>query len=92
MSIFPPPEDPYRDVPTAAVFDLFAEAANRLTGRLVHLSNHADTEVERDHWWALVMRLRNIRRSVPAHDREQLISYIKKWTKELEELGSAGRG
>ncbi|MFG2563211.1 hypothetical protein [Streptomyces sp. NPDC048496] len=27
-------EDPYQDVPTAVVFDLFAEAANRLTGRL----------------------------------------------------------
>ncbi|MFD4764024.1 hypothetical protein ACFWOJ_35905 [Streptomyces sp. NPDC058439] len=85
-------EDPYHDVPTAVVFDLFAEAANRLIGRLAHLSDHAGTKAERDKWWAMAMQLRNTRHAVPAHDREQLISCISRWTRELEELESKKRG
>ncbi|MER5555980.1 hypothetical protein ABT001_30650 [Streptomyces sp. NPDC002793] len=84
--------DPYHDVPTAVVFDLFAEAANRLTGRLTYLSDHAGTKTDRDKWWAMVMRLRNTRHTVPADDRIQLISYISQWTRELEELESKKRG
>lgn len=81
-----PADEPYANVPTASVYDTFAETANQLTGRLTHLSDSAATPEERDKWWQKVMALRNAKRAVPAHDRAQLIAHIQQWETELARL------
>ncbi|MFJ4622566.1 hypothetical protein [Streptomyces sp. NPDC088812] len=81
----------YHDVPTAMVFDVFAETATRLIGRYNHLSETALTKDEQDAWWEKVIRLRDAKRAVPAQDRDQLIARIQEWAKELELLESADR-
>lgn len=56
--------DPYENVPTALVYDTFAETATQLTGRYVHKSDTAPTAEERQQWWQKVMDLRDVKRSV----------------------------
>ncbi|MFJ1550714.1 hypothetical protein [Streptomyces sp. NPDC088246] len=87
-----PPADPYQDVPTAMVFDEFSETATTLTGLYNGRSKGAATAEEREEWWDKVMALRDARRAVPAHDRDQLIAHIARWTRESEELESSERG
>ncbi|MFF2025968.1 hypothetical protein ACFVW2_29775 [Streptomyces sp. NPDC058171] len=82
----------YRDVPTAMVFDVFAETATRLISRYNRLSDTAATQEDRAAWWEKLMRLRDEKLAVPAYDREQLIAHIQTWTAEIERLESAGRG
>lgn len=87
-----PPADPYQDVPTTVVFDEFSETATTLTGLYNSRSKGAATAEKREEWWDKVMALRNARRAVPAHDRDQLIAHITRWTREIEELESSERG
>lgn len=82
----PEPEDPYPNVPTAMVFDTFAETASRLTGAYVARMDAAATKHEGEEWWKKVMTLRNTKRAVPAYDRAQLIAHIRLWAAELAEL------
>ncbi|WP_331725694.1 hypothetical protein OG264_38905 (plasmid) [Streptomyces xanthophaeus] len=84
--------DPYENVPTALVYDTFAETATQLTGRYVHKSDTAPTAEERQQWWQKVMDLRDVKRSVPAHDRTQLIAHIQRWTAELKVLKAEQHG
>ncbi|MFF9870203.1 hypothetical protein ACF1G0_33310 [Streptomyces sp. NPDC013953] len=78
--------DRFEHVPTAMVYDTFAETATQLTGLYVHLSDTAPTAEERERWWQTVMHLRNTKRAVPAHDRAQLIAHIQRWQAELSRL------
>lgn len=71
--------DPYENVPTASVYDTFAETATQLTGLYTRLSDTAATPEERERWWQKVLELRDTKRAVPAHDRTQLIAHIKQW-------------
>jgi hypothetical protein len=88
----PQSDDPYQDVPTAVVYDEFAETATTLTGLYNSRSHAAVTEEERQAWWDKVIALRDTRRAVPAHDRDQLIAHITRWTQEIQSLESANRG
>ena len=78
--------DPYENVPTAAVYDAFAEAATRLTGRYTRLSDTAASAEERERWWQKALELRDAKRDVPADDRAQLIARIGEWEAELARL------
>ncbi|MFJ7271978.1 hypothetical protein ACIQV3_35980 [Streptomyces sp. NPDC099050] len=78
--------DPYENVPTTLVYDTFAETATQLTGLYVRRSDTAPTPEERQLWWQKVMTLRDAKRSVPAHDRVQLIAHIQQWNTELKAL------
>ncbi|MFJ8166516.1 hypothetical protein ACIRBY_37130 [Streptomyces sp. NPDC096136] len=79
-------EDPYEHRPTAVIYDIFAEASNRLIGAYTHRSDQAVTDEDSDHWWQLAMEVRNTKLAVPARDRAQLIEYIGRWTAEAERL------
>ncbi|GAA0927787.1 hypothetical protein [Streptomyces thermoalcalitolerans] len=81
------PTGPYADVPTTVVYDTFAETAARLTAHYTRLSDTAATPEEREQWWNKVLQLRDTRRAVPAHDRDQLIAHIQRWQAELARLG-----
>ncbi|MFC9624686.1 hypothetical protein ACFTXM_33545 [Streptomyces sp. NPDC056930] len=87
-----PPADPYQDLPTAVVFDEFSEAATTLTGLYNGRSKGAATAEEREEWWDKVMALRNSRRAVRAHDRDQLMEHIALWVRKIEEPESSQRG
>jgi hypothetical protein len=85
------PTDPYADVPTSAVYDTFAETAAQLTAAYTRRSDMAATDEERERWWTAVLRLRDTKRAVPAHDRAQLLAHIQRWEAELTRL-KADRG
>jgi hypothetical protein len=74
------------------VYDEFAETATTLTGLYNSRSHAAATEEERQAWWDKVIALRDARRVVPVHDRDQLIAHIARWTQEIQSLESANRG
>ncbi|MFI9155684.1 hypothetical protein [Streptomyces sp. NPDC053367] len=78
--------DRYDNVPTAAVYDTFAETATRLAGRYTRLSDTAPSAAERERWWQKTLELRTIKQAVPAHDRAQLIAHIDAWEAELARL------
>jgi hypothetical protein len=78
--------DRYANVPTAMVYDTFADTASRLTGRYVYLSDNAASPEEREQWRQKVLELRNTKRAVPPYDREQLIAHIQRWRAELARL------
>ncbi|GGO98279.1 hypothetical protein [Wenjunlia tyrosinilytica] len=81
----------FENTPTSVVYDVFAETAGLLTARYTSLSDAATSEPERERWWAKVMELRDTKRAVPAHDREQLIVHITRWAADLKALESADR-
>ncbi|NGO40639.1 hypothetical protein [Streptomyces ureilyticus] len=82
----PDPIDPYANVPTASVYDTFAETATKLSGRYTRLADTASSPEEREEWWQKVLALRDAKRAVPAHDRAQLIAHIQQWQAALTEL------
>jgi hypothetical protein len=52
----------------------------------------ASTQEEQDAWWAKVLQVRDLKFSVPAHDRAALIEHIHQWRAELAELDTDARG
>ncbi|GAA0925029.1 hypothetical protein [Streptomyces thermoalcalitolerans] len=78
--------DRYAHVPTAMVYDTFAETAARLTGRYVYLSDNAASPEEREQWRQKVMELQEAEEAVPPYDRDQLIAHIQRWKAELARL------
>ncbi|MER6314427.1 hypothetical protein ABT237_11740 [Streptomyces sp. NPDC001581] len=78
--------DPYTNTPTAMLYDVFAETSNELIGRYTGLSDAAHDESKRAQWWGLALAVRDTRRLVPAHDREQLITHIARWKADIEAL------
>ncbi|WP_432945807.1 hypothetical protein ACQPXM_06560 [Kribbella sp. CA-253562] len=82
----------FDNVPTAMMYEVFAAAGADLTARYMRFNRSASTQEEQDAWWAKVLQLRNLKNSVPAHDRAALIEHIHQWRAELTELDTDGRG
>ncbi|MBV2362201.1 hypothetical protein ACFPZ0_04120 [Streptomonospora nanhaiensis] len=78
----------YTTAPITVVYDVFAETANRLTGRYVHLAEHAATEAEHEDWKAKIFDLRDERRAVDPDDKDALIAHIRRWRAETDALES----
>ncbi|MEH0589856.1 hypothetical protein QA942_39825 [Streptomyces sp. B21-106] len=81
--------DPYANTPTAMVYDVFAETANELIGLCTARSDAASDPVERDTWWQRALTVRDVRRSVPAQDRQALLRHIAVWKADAEALKAA---
>lgn len=79
---------PYQGVPTAVVYDVFAETVTTLTALYNTRSNKAESPERRQAWWAKVMELRDTSEAVPAHDRAALIEHIITWQREIKKLES----
>ncbi|MCX4468474.1 hypothetical protein C0R01_23910 [Streptomyces albidoflavus] len=84
-----PRSERYENIPTALVYDIFAELATQLTGRYIRLSDTAPSAAERDQWWQKALELRQYKRAVPARDRAALIAHISQWEAELSRLRGA---
>jgi hypothetical protein len=82
----------FEDVPTATVFDVFAETASQLIGHYVGRSQRADTQEERAGMWIKAMAVRDAKHEVPARDRKQLIEHIQVWRREIARLDEGGHG
>ncbi|MFV8133190.1 hypothetical protein [Streptomyces syringium] len=91
MSTHSQQSEPYENTPTAMVYEEFAEAESQLSAQYISLHRAAADEAERARLWQKVIGLRDAKRAVPAHDRDQLITHIRIWRAELEEL-KTGRG
>ena len=76
----------FDNVPTAMVYDTFAEAASALSGRYMRLSDTAPTSQEREAWWTKVLELRDLKRSIHPDDRAALIEHVHRWRTELKAL------
>ncbi|MFG2668933.1 hypothetical protein ACGFY6_32435 [Streptomyces sp. NPDC048387] len=72
--------------PTAMVYDIFAETANELIGRYTALSDAAVQQSDRERWWQQALAVRDVRRSVPAHDRGALLEHITRWKSDIHAL------
>ncbi|MFJ8627457.1 hypothetical protein ACIRD3_32080 [Kitasatospora sp. NPDC093550] len=77
------------DVPTAMVYEALDERANQLVARYVSLHRAADSDEEQAKWWERVIAVRDIRRQVPAYDREAIIRQIGLWDDELRQVPRA---
>lgn len=84
--IFGDPADPYATIPDTVVYDVFADTETELSGVYIYFCDHAETEEERERWWAKVKELRDLRRSVLAEDRDAQLAYIERWRAEITEL------
>lgn len=82
----------FEDVPTATVFDVFAETASQLIGSYADRSRRATTQEERGEMWSKAMAVRDTKRDVPARDRKQLIEHIEMWQREIAQLDGGDRG
>jgi hypothetical protein len=82
----------FEDVPTATVFDVFAETASQLIGRYVGRSQRAETQEERAGMWSKAMAVRDAKHGVPARDRDQLIEYIEVWRHDIAQLDEGDHG
>jgi hypothetical protein len=82
----------FENVPTATVYDIFADAASALSARYMRLSKAAPISEEREAWWAKVLQLRDLRLDVPADDRAALIEHIHRWRAELKALKADAGG
>ncbi|WP_306366646.1 hypothetical protein [Nocardiopsis sp. CC223A] len=76
----------YATASITVLYDIFVDTATRLSGKYVALSRKASTEDERRRWWAEVMELRDLERSVDPDDREALIAHIEEWRAEVARL------
>ncbi|MFI2077665.1 hypothetical protein [Streptomyces triculaminicus] len=75
-----------KNVPTATVYDVFADTASDLSAHYICLHRSATDEQERERLWRKVMELRDAKLAVPAYDRSLLITHIHTWRAELEAL------
>lgn len=82
---------PYENVPTATVYDVFADTASDLSAYYICLHRSATDEQERERLWRKVLELRDAKHAVPAYDRALLIAHIHAWRAELEEFRAGGR-
>ncbi|MFH8574013.1 hypothetical protein [Streptomyces sp. NPDC017993] len=78
--------DPYEHTPTTLVYDIFAERSGQLIAQYTRLSDTAADGVERERWWQKALEVRDAKRAVPAHDREQLLAHISSWAADIEAL------
>lgn len=78
----------FGDVPTASVFDIFAETSSQLIGQYMALAQAAPDEAQREQWRGRAFSLREVTRQVPARDRDGLLTHIAVWQAEITRLES----
>ncbi|MEU3017062.1 hypothetical protein ABZ635_06665 [Nocardiopsis sp. NPDC007018] len=76
----------YADSPTTVLYDIFADTATRLGGKLVALARAARTETEGRQWRQRMYEIEDQKQAVDPDDRDALIARIKGWQAELERL------
>ena len=76
----------YAAMSPTALFQAMAEAANRLTGQLVHLADSASTDEQRQDLLAQIQRVRDERWAVRADDRDTQLARIQQWEQERRRL------
>lgn len=81
-------EDPYHSIPTASIYDAFADTATQLGGEYVHLTRNANSANEEIYWRSMQYALRDERDAVPPDDRDSLIEYMERWNEKINELRS----
>jgi hypothetical protein len=84
--------DTFDNIPTAMVYETFAETASAVSSHYMRLSDTADTAQDRDAAWAKVLELRDLKYSVPADDRAALIEHIQQWRADLKALEARNGG
>ena len=80
------PAGVYAAMSDTALFAAMAEAANRLTGELVHQADLAGTDGRREQLLARLRQVRDERRSVDAGDRDAQLDRIQQWEAERHRL------
>lgn len=76
----------YAALSDTALFAAMAEAANRLTGELVHQADTAASDVQREQFLARLRQVRDERWSVDAGDRAAQLACIQQWEEERRRL------
>ncbi|MFD3699630.1 hypothetical protein ACFWUZ_26465 [Streptomyces sp. NPDC058646] len=78
----------FMDVPTATVYDVFAETASRLIGLLMARAQAASEGEQPQQWRDQAVAVRVASRRVPAHDRGKLLEQITQWQDDIVRLES----
>ncbi len=78
----------FEDVPTATVYDIFAETASRLIGLLMARAQAASEGEQPKQWRDQALAVRAASRQVPAHDRNELLQHIAQWQNDIVRLES----
>jgi hypothetical protein len=76
----------YAAMSPTTLFNAMAEAANRLTGQLVHAADTASTDEQRQHLLARMQRVRDERWAVRVDDRDTQLARIQQWEQERRSL------
>lgn len=76
----------YAAMSPTALFNAMAEAANRLTGQLVHAADTASTDAQRQYLFGQMQRVRDERWAVRADDRDTQLARIQQWEQERRSL------
>ncbi|MFL4496503.1 hypothetical protein ACJ6WD_35475 [Streptomyces sp. VTCC 41912] len=79
----------HQNTPTAVVYDIFTERSGDLIAWYTRLSDNATEPAEREQWWSKALQVRDTKRAIPAHDREQILAQLTRWTAELDVLKAA---
>ncbi|MCX5078837.1 hypothetical protein OHA84_37580 (plasmid) [Streptomyces sp. NBC_00513] len=78
----------FENVPTATVYDIFAETASRLIGLLMARAQAASEGEQSQQWRSQALAVRAAARRVPAHDRGELLKHIAQWQSDIARLQS----
>ncbi|MEU9802738.1 hypothetical protein [Streptomyces sp. NPDC051000] len=78
----------FEDVPTATVYDIFAETASRLIGLFMARAQAASEGEQPQRWRDQALAVRAATRQVPAHDRGELLKHIAQWQNDIIRLES----
>ena len=74
------------NIDPVVLYDMFAEAATRLTGSYFAVIDYAETEAERQQAWTRVRALDELRHGVDPDDRVQQRALIEAWQAERIEV------
>ncbi|MFD3484978.1 hypothetical protein [Streptomyces sp. NPDC058665] len=78
----------FDDVPTATVYDVFAETASRLIGLLMARAQAGAEAEQSQQWQERAHAVRAATRRVPARDRDELLEQIAQWQSDIARLES----
>lgn len=88
-------ESSYDSVDPVVLYDMFAEAANRVIACHVVVIDQADSDADRDRARARVREVRDLRHAVDVDDRDRQVQLIEAWNAEFARLraqqGSPGQ-
>ena len=76
----------YAGVDPVVLYDMFAEAANRLIACYVAASDGATTDAEREKARARVREVRQLRYGVDVDDRDRQVQLIEQWNADFSRL------